>query len=137
MYRHLAVAVFITVTLAACGGVTSPSNNKQETFGNGNDVLKPGVGASFSYPFTVSNTGELTIALTQLNPGVSTTTVFSIGYGIPQSGSCSPINFNTVATVGFPAISGDQVTKGSYCVFIQDEGLITVPETFTLTVSHP
>jgi hypothetical protein len=134
MYRHLAVAVFIAGTLAACGGVTSPSNNTQETH---TDTLKPGVGAFFSYNFTVANTGELTIAITSLTPGVSTSTVFSVGYGIPQSNGCSPINFNTVATVGFPAISGTQITKGSYCAFIQDEGLITVPETFTLTVSHP
>jgi len=134
MYRHLAIAVFVAVTLAACGGVTSPSNNTQEPF---TGTLQPVAGSSFSYPFTVSNTGELTIAITALTPGVSTSTVFEVGYGIPQSGNCSPINFNTQATVGFPAISGDQITKGSYCAFIINEGLITVPETFTLTVSHP
>jgi len=134
MNRQRAVAVFMALTLAACGGVTSPSNNTQETH---TDTLQPGKSAFFSYPFNVANTGELTIAITALTPGVSTSTVFEVGYGIPQSGNCNPINFNTLATVGFPAISGDQITKGSYCAFILDEGLITVPETFTLTISHP
>ena len=136
MYRHAAVALFIALSLAACGGVTDPSKNKQETFGNG-DVLKPGVQASFSYPFNVANTGELTIAVTSMNPVVPTNTFFTVGYGIPQSGLCSPINYNTASTVGFPAISGDPVTAGPYCVFIQDEGFLTVPETFTISVSHP
>jgi hypothetical protein len=134
MYRHAAVALFIGLSLAACGGVTSPSQNTKDSFSN---TINPGAGASFSYTFNVANTGELTITVTNMTPSISTSTVFTVGYGLSQSGSCQPINYNTLSTVGFPALSGIQITPGAYCAFIQDEGLFTVPETFTLVVSHP
>lgn len=134
MYRHAAVALFIGLSLAACGGVTDPSRNQQESFPG---TIKPGAGNSMTYAFNVANTGELTITVTNMTPSIPTSTVFSVGYGLSQSGSCQPINYNTLSTVGFPAISGIQITPGAYCAFIQDEGLFTVSETFTLVVSHP
>jgi hypothetical protein len=32
---------------------------------------------------------------------------------------------------------GSQIVSGSYCMVVQDPGVFTVPQTYTLTVSHP
>ena len=134
MYRHLAVAFVIAVSLAACGGVTDPSQNQKESFPG---TISHGQGNVVSFPFSVSKTGELTITVTTMTPTIPTSTYFGVGFGTGVSNSCQPIQFNQVATVGAAAISGYPVTPGSYCAFLIDEGFFTTTETFTMVVSHP
>jgi len=135
MYRHAAVALFIGLSLAACGGVTDPSQNTKDIFPG--SISPIGVGNNWIGSFNVAKTGELTIAVATMTPQIPTSVFFAVGYGLNQGGSCQPLSQNTASTVGFPAISGVQITPGSYCVFVIDEGFFTVPETFTVSVSHP
>jgi hypothetical protein len=134
MYRHLAVAFVIAVSLAACGGVTDPSQNTQESKSG---TITPGNGSFVSIPFSVSKTGELTITVTTMTPTIPTSTYFEVGFGTNVSNSCQPIQLNQFSTVGVAAISGYPVTPGSYCAFLIDEGLFTTTENFTMVISHP
>jgi hypothetical protein len=134
MYRHAAVAFLIAVSLAACGGVTDPSQNAQSPFSG---TLNPGVGNFQNWGFTVSKSGELSITVTTMTPVIPTSTYFEVGFGNSISGSCQPLQANQYAIVGAAAISGYPVTPGAYCAFIIDEGLFTKAETYTMVVSHP
>ena len=134
MYRHAAVAFLIAVSLAACGGVTDPSQNQQESF---SATLDPGAGKSNFHGFSVSKSGELSITVTTMTPVIPTSTYFEVGFGNSISGSCQPLQANQYAIVGAAAISGYPVTPGAYCAFIIDEGLFTKAETYTMVVSHP
>ena len=134
MYRHAAVALVIALSLAACGGVTDPSQNTQSPFSG---TLNPGLGNSNFFPFSVSKSGELSITVTTMTPVVPTSTYFGVGFGNTVSGSCQPLQLNQFAIVGTAAIGGYPVTPGAYCAFIIDEGLFTKPETYTMVVSHP
>jgi hypothetical protein len=135
MYRHAAVALFIALSLAACGGVTDPSQNTKETITG--TISPPGNGSSFSANFNVAKTGELTIAVTAMTPGIPTSTFFTVGYGLASSSGCQPLQVNQFSTVATAALSGIAITPGGYCVFVIDEGLFTTSETFTISVSHP
>ena len=133
MYRHAAVAFLIAVSLAACGGVTDPSQNTQTPFSG---TLNPG-GPINSWGFSVSKSGELSITVTTMTPVIPTSTYFEVGFGNSISGSCQPLQANQYAIVGAAAISGYPVTPGAYCAFIVDEGFFTKAETYTMVVSHP
>ena len=134
MYRHAAVAFLIAVSLAACGGVTDPSQNTQSPFSG---TLNPGVGSFQNWGFSVSKSGELSITVTTMTPVIPTSTYFEVGFGNSISGSCQPLQVNQTAIVGAAAISGYPVTPGAYCAFIVDEGFFTKAETYTMVVSHP
>jgi hypothetical protein len=136
MYRRIGLALLMAVSLAACGGVTDPSQNQQQSF-SPPQPLNPGQGNFNSFSFTVSKSGELSITVTSMTPTIPTSTFFEVGFGNSVSGSCQPLQINQHATVGTAAISGYPITPGSYCVFLIDEGLFTVPETYTMVVSHP
>lgn len=135
MYRHAAVALLIALSLAACGGVTDPSQNTQQTFPP--QTINPGSGNFNSVSFSVAKSGELSITVTSMTPVIPTSTYFEVGFGNTVSGSCQPLQINQFATVGNAAISGYPVTPGAYCAFLIDVGLFTVPETYTLVISHP
>lgn len=132
MYRHAAVAFLIAVSLAACGGVTDPSQNTQTPFSGTLNL-----GQINSFGFSVSKSGELSITVTTMTPVIPTSTYFEVGFGNSISGSCQPLQANQYAIVGAAAISGYPVTPGAYCAFIADEGLFTKAETYTMVVSHP
>lgn len=134
MYRHAAVAFLIAVSLAACGGVTDPSQNTQTPFSG---TLNPGQVNPNIFPFNVSKSGELSITVTTMTPVIPTNTYFGVGFGNSISGSCQPLQNNLYAIVGAAAISGYPVTPGAYCAFIADEGFFTKAETYTMVVSHP
>ncbi len=134
MYRCIGLALLMAASVAACGGVTDPSQNVKDPFSG---IITPGQGNYVSHPFTVSKSGELSITVTSMTPAIPTSTYFEVGFGNSVSGSCQPLQINQFATVGTAAIGGYPVTPGSYCVFLIDEGLFTVPETYTVVVSHP
>ena len=117
------------VTIAGCGGITDPSKNTVDTF--------PGtlaVGGTNLHPFSASKTGELSVHLTALAP-TSNGTVLLTWTQASNSG-CGGVLGQQAATVGLP-VFGSQIVSGSYCIVIQDPGVFTVPQTYTLTVSHP
>jgi len=131
MRIRFAVAVAIAaLTAAACGGVTDPSKNTVDTF---SDTVSVG-GTSRVFTFNVSNTGEFTIIVTAMSP-VSNAVLGSI-FGQNTSGGCAPLQQNNFTVLNAVALSGS-IIKGSYCVVVYDVGALLVPETFTMSISHP
>ena len=122
----LAVAGLLTIS---CGGISSPSQNTVDTF---NGTLQVGSGAQF--PVNVGNTGEFSVKITALSP---TPTAF-VGTRWFLGGNCDFLQQqNNFSQLNTPALVGAILQKGTYCVQIFDVGALTVPQTFTLTVSHP
>jgi hypothetical protein len=113
----------------SCGGVTSPSQNQQETF---NGTLQ--LGGFVAFPVNLSNTGEFSVKITALSP--TATAIVGTRWG--QGGSCEfPLQQNNFSTLNTPALVGAVVQRGAYCVAVFDVGLITVNQNFSIVVSHP
>jgi hypothetical protein len=132
MFRGL-IPVFLLAALTACGGVTDPSQNQNQTF---NGTIQPG-GQSDTFQFNASKSGEITITVSSMNPTVPSGTFFSVLWGQVVSGGCAPISVNSLAVVGSTAVSS-AITPGTYCVAVGDTyNSFKTAEQFTLTVSHP
>jgi len=132
MFR-LCAPVLLLVMLAACGGVTDPSQNKTETYSATIPVGKAGPVHTFNIP----KTGEYLVKVVSMTPTISSNTYFYAAFGQPASGSCAPIQANSLAVVGSTVLNGPIYNSGTYCVLLGDEGFFTVDETYTITVSHP
>ena len=135
MRFRLAAAVLCAAALAtiSCGGVVDPSKNVTETF-SGTLEPTPSPNSIQAFTFSTSKSGEYAIKITALAP--NTNVFLVITYGLVQSGSCAPIQQTPFAALNTTALSG-AITPGTYCVAIQDPGVLTANETFTFTVAHP
>jgi hypothetical protein len=135
MHRRLGAAVLVSAIAAACGGVVDPSKNQTETF---TDTIPKGSGVILpkSGSINITKSGEISVTVTSLTPTVPSGTYFGVGLGQSISGQCSLISANQFAIVGSAAISGP-IQPGTYCLILADQGLFTVDEVFSVTVSHP
>jgi hypothetical protein len=136
--RKCLVALLVVIVAAACGGPTDPSDNTVEPLSG---TVQP---SSIDIKtFTISNTGEINIRLTALEPGANV--LVGVLYGQPAGGSCPPFQTNYVnnSSTGRSVLSGAIVIKGPYCVAVFDPVGVTtsapwpVAQTYTLAVSHP
>jgi hypothetical protein len=126
-----AMALAGVVASGCGGGVADPSQNVTETFSSTVQV------GSFNFnQVNAARAGEFTVTLISLIPPAA---VFvAVSFGVVLGGSCSPIvQPNPLATAGHTVLSGQIRTPGTYCVQVADEGFLTVPETYTVQVSHP
>jgi hypothetical protein len=129
-----AVAVASLITMS-CGGIVDPSQNQVQTFSG---TIAPGGGGQAAHAFTAANGGELTVKITALSP--ITQTYIGVAWTQAASdGSCNgAVLFSTnFAQLNVPAISGANIVSGKYCIVVYDIGVFTVPETYTVSVSHP
>jgi hypothetical protein len=137
MHLRFAAAFVLILATAACGGVTSPSDNIVETF-SGTLEPKPSANSIRIHGFTTQASGEIEVEITELAP---VTNIFlGTFFGRPQAdGSCGfdafqpPNEFSTLNRVSIAA----PISKGNWCVGIYDPGTLTRTSTYTLTVSHP
>jgi hypothetical protein len=131
MRAFTAVAIACAGLMAAgCGGITDPSKNTVENFSG-----TLAVGGLNPHGFTSAKTGELSVKLTALAP---TSNAF-VGLTWTQAandGSCGGLLQQTVAQLNVPAIAGP-VSSQRYCIIVHDIGGISVPQTYTIAVSHP
>jgi hypothetical protein len=130
---RLLASVALATSLAACGGIDSPSTQTTEDF---NGTLDP-LGTA-SKTFSIAKTGEMQVTLQSLAPR-PVVGFIALAVGTPAGTSCSPIGSYVVsqAAVGTP-YSFPQVVKGSYCVIVADAaGVLTTQATFSVKVSHP
>ena len=131
MRSFFAIAIACAGLMAAgCGGITDPSKNTVE---NISGTLQ--VGGLNPHGFTSSKTGELSVKLTALAP-TSNAIIGLIWTQAANDGTCGGILQQTFAQLNVPAISGP-VSNQRYCIVVQDIGGISVPQTYTLAVSHP
>src|SRR5258706_16379218 len=128
-----ALAVACAV-MFACGGITSPSDNKTEPFSG---TIQPGGNGGYK-AFNVPSTGEFTIKVTALSPNSSVI----IGVDLFQdtsNGNCTGLQVyqrNPFVPLNVQALAG-QIFSGHYCVLAYDVGGLSAATTYTLTVSHP
>jgi hypothetical protein len=126
-----AVAIACAGLMAAgCGGITDPSKN---TVDNVSGTLL--VGGTNAHGFTSSKTGELSVKITALAPSANAV----IGLTWTQAtndGTCAGLLQQAFAQLNVPAIAG-AVSSQKYCIIVQDIGGISVPQTYTLAISHP
>jgi hypothetical protein len=129
--RSLALVVVAAALMSpGCGGVTSPSQNQQETFSN---VLQPG-GITRIPNINVGNTGEYSVKITALSP----TATAVVGVVWAQGANCEiAIQQNSFAQLNTPALAGAVIQKGAYCVAVFDSVGLTTAQNFTIVVSHP
>jgi hypothetical protein len=130
---RLAGALALTGSLAACGGVTSPSSYPADTFSG---TINPGGEADRG--FSVGSTGEMSMTLTALSPTPQVGFMW-IGVGQYVGASCSPVPgyYTTQAPIG-QQLSFSTIPQGAYCMFISDGNTaLKQTTTFTLTARHP
>jgi hypothetical protein len=131
----LAVAGLITMS---CGGIVDPSQNKVDTFSG---AFAPGSFDPVGHKFTSSAGGELTVRMTALAP-ISSSFVGLIWAQTSSDGNCNQSNMGPTlaqvnAQLNVPAISGQQIVSGTYCIFVYDPVGYPGAETYSMTVSHP
>jgi hypothetical protein len=137
MYSKLVAAAALAVccSIAACGGVTDPSQNAVETFSG---TLNHGDPIKF-FPFTTSKTGEVSAKFTALAP-VSQAIVGVLVAQAAGGGSCAGdlglVNRNDFAQLNVSVFLG-QLPARQYCLGVYETQALTQAETYTVTVSHP
>jgi hypothetical protein len=126
-----AVAAASALTVA-CGGVSSPSTNAQETF---TGTLLP-AGQNF-HAFNVSKPGEYQVTVTSMSPS----TIVGIGVGQLADSNGQPTCIATINQDPFSKLNkplNGSIQKGSYCALIWDSSnSVTAAVSYTLTVAHP
>jgi hypothetical protein len=131
---RLGLACLIVTALAVgsvgCGGVTDPSQNVVETF---TGIVTVG-GLDFK-TFNISRSGEFSISVLSLTPPASV--FFIVQLGQVSGGSCAALFSTNLATAQHTVLTGPITSPGTYCVQVADQGVFTVPETYTVQVSHP
>ena len=126
-----AIAIAGAAILAAsCGGINDPSKNTDESFSG---TLQ--VGGQNRHQFTSSKTGEISVKLTALSP-TSTAIIGLLWTQTANDGTCVGLLQQAFAQLNVPAIAGP-VSSQRYCIIVSDFGGISVPQTYTLLVSHP
>jgi hypothetical protein len=134
---RVAAALCLGLILQGCG-ISSPSDNRVETFSGSVQPLNFGV----SHPFSVTNVGsrEIKITLTSLVPGNA---FLGILYGQPAGNGCGAFQTAVVdTTAGRNSLTGFIQIAGQYCVQVFDPvntvGIpLPVTQNYTLQVSHP
>ncbi len=134
---RIAAVLLLLVAASACSGPTDPSSNTSQSFSGS---VQP-FGQGPVHTFSVQNTGEITVVVNTISPG---NTYLGVAYGQVAGSNCATLQQNAVAStnLGHTALSGSIIVKGTYCVFAFDPinliGIpLTIPQNYTLTVSHP
>jgi len=125
-----AVVALAALGAASCGGVTDPSKNNVDTLSG---TLNPGDNICLQQTVNVGNGGEYTVKITALQP--TPTAVLLVG--LWQGAGCVALVDQRYAQLNQVALSGPFYQKGTYAISVTDPGVLTVPQTFTITISHP
>jgi hypothetical protein len=133
MMVRLLFALAVAASLAACGGVDSPSSQTATDF---TGTLAPGDQQFMT--FSVGKTGEMQLTLQSLTPR-PVIGFLAMAVGQPAGSICSPIFGYIVAQAAIGQnYSFPQITKGSYCVLIADSTVaLTQPAAFSVRLLHP
>ena len=96
-----------------------------------------GVGATASYPFTVSQAGSVTATLVSISGAVVPATVqVRLGIGTPDdAGGCTTTTMSLVNSASRTLSATEN--PGTFCVNITDVGNLAGSATFVVTIAHP
>ena len=124
-----AVLAFAGIVTLSCGGINDPSKNTVETFSGTLEV-----GGLKVHSFSASKAGEISVKLTALAP--TSNAALLLSWTQASGDSCGGLLQQNFAQLNVPAIAG-AIISGRYCIVVQDIGAIAVPQTYTISVSHP
>jgi hypothetical protein len=125
-----AIVVLAALGAVSCGGVTDPSKNRVDTLSG---TLNPSENQCLQQTVNVSNGGEYTVKITALQPTPTAVLLVGLWQG---AGCVALVNQSYLQLNGTP-LAGPFYQKGTYAIQVADPGVLTVPQTFTITVSHP
>ena len=130
---RVVTAAVLAATVAACGGVASPSTYTPDDFSG---TLQPASEANRG--FEVRGTGELQLELTSLNP-LPRVGFVAMAVGRYTGGFCSPLPGWIVTQAGLNrSYALGRITRGSYCITISDANLaLSGPTAFNIRILHP
>jgi len=95
-----------------------------------------GVGATTFYPFTVAQTGTVTVTLVSIGGDqVPSTVQVRLGIGTPDDVACNA-TASSIANTSAPSVTASEA-PGSYCANITDVGNLFGTATFTVNITHP
>ena len=122
-----------TLSLGACGSVTSPSQLTTLDFSG---TLDPG--GQVSQTFSVAKTGEMQVTLQTLSPR-PVVGFLAIAVGLPAGSVCSPLaGYYLSQTAIGQQYSFSQISKGSYCLVVADaNAALTASASFAIRLLHP
>lgn len=97
-------------------------------------VVPPG--GTVSKSFVLSTEGTIDVTLNSV--GSSPNTVMALGLGVVPSDAttCTVTTLIRTTPGSVPQLSA-HANAGSYCAAIIDDGALTAPSTFTMTIAHP
>lgn len=119
-------ALPVLLASLACTSVTSSDTEVTENFA-GTVTLR----SSVWHDFVVTASGTATVGLTSL---ASTAPSIGLGIGDATSG-CERLTFSEEAQAGDTLAA--TVEPGEYCVLVTDNGRLTEPASYTVSVKHP
>ncbi len=121
--------LIVAFTAAGCG-LTTPASNVTESLSG---TVSPG--GSNDKNFTVSQRGEVSLTYHSITPSVNGSLLVALGQ---PSGAVCGVFSNYIQTVTVNRqINFGLLDQASYCVTTFDPGVLTVPTTYTATLSHP
>lgn len=131
-FIRLASLAVLAVTLSGCRGISTPSENRIESFTGTVEVGSVGP----AHFFSVGRNGELFVTVTAIAPDL--TSIVGVSVGRETSGSCIAVfgYTNNFAQLNRQAI-GAPIDKGSYCVVVFDPGSLSRAQSYSVRVSHP
>jgi hypothetical protein len=129
VFRRTSLLLGLVLLTSACGSITDPSKNLNETFSG----TLPFGGTSEIHNFSVSRRGEYSITINSLTP--ATGSLVGVRFGLQSAGDCAFIT-SSAGQLGKPALNGP-IDAGGYCMQLYDLGTLPQSETYTLTISHP
>lgn len=119
---------------AGCSGISSPSNNQNDTFSG---TVGPETGsttAPITHTFSVNKTGEMSVRITSISP--NNASLVGLALGNLVNGSCSVFTVNNLTGLNRDVFI-TSVFKGSYCLQVFNGGGIAAAQSYQLTVNHP
>lgn len=135
MHFRLSAAFVLALAGAAsisCGGITDPSQNTVVPFSG---TVQPG--QARAHWFSSSKTGEIQVKVLTLTPASQPVIGVQWVQGAnDQTCNGGLLQDNRFATANTTAISG-QIVSGAYCIIMYDSVGLTLPATYSITVSHP
>lgn len=142
MIRSRVFQLLTLAVLAAVTGCTSSNSNSATTAPSPATTTEQYSGTvaqagTTGFPFTVTSEGEVTIALTDIQP--LTTMALGVGVSSWDGSTCGlSITKNDNARMGTNALGGI-ATPGNYCATVYDSGNVPTDWTvsFTVQVVHP
>jgi len=90
------------------------------------------VGGTSAQPFTVQQTGHLTVTLNSVTPAAAV----GIGIGTPSAGGCAVVSSQSPVVPGTTVAMSGIALSGNLCVSVFDVGNLVETVTYTLTVFH-